>query len=134
MRGLLSIALTLSLLAPAATTLSLSLLGVSGARAQGFGSPSSTERYFDLEWTTEIRRGHPVVFGSLTNKYADSAANIQLLVEQLDASGRPTAKILGYVNGDVPGGARVYFEVPVPTADAKYRVTIQSYDWRLGWH
>lgn len=113
--------------------LALQSLAINAARGQDFGGGPVAERYFSLEWATaETRSGRPVVTGSLTNRYGYSAANIQLLVEQLDAAGQPIAKTLGYINGDVPAGARAYFQVSVPAAGATYRVTVQSYDWIMG--
>ena len=75
------------------------------------------------------RRGRPNVSGYIVNQYRARAENLRLRVEALDASGKPVATTHGYV-ANVPAGARVYFEVPVKERAPRYRVTIESWEWR----
>ena len=102
------------------------LLGLAGAAAAQFGD---ADRYFGLEWTGGERRGRPNVSGYIVNQYRARAENLRLRVEALDASGKPVATTHGYV-ANVPAGARVYFEVPVKERAPRYRVTIESWEWR----
>jgi hypothetical protein len=54
--------------------------------------------------------------------------NVRLRVEALDAAGAVTAAYIGYVNGFITPGSRVYFEVPVETKAPSYRVSVLSFD------
>jgi hypothetical protein len=114
---------------PAALRLAvvLSLLVVQGvALAQTVGDP---DRFFALEWGGGERRGRPNVNGYVVNNYRVRAANMRLLVEALDASGKAVDSTTGFV-ADVPPGARVYFEVSVKQKAPRYRVTITGWEWR----
>jgi hypothetical protein len=86
------------------------------------------ESYFKLEWQGDERRGRPIVSGYVTNQFGLGMRNVRLRVEALDAAGGVTASYIGYVNGYVNPGARVYFEVPVPAKAPNYRVTVLSFD------
>jgi hypothetical protein len=115
------------------TTIALVLLlclaaGGGAALAQGFGD---ADRFFGLEWAGGERRGRPNVNGYVVNNYRVRAANMRLLVESLDASGKATDTTSGLV-ADVPPGGRVYFEIGVKQKAARYRVTITGWDWREG--
>jgi len=102
----------------------------SGSAAQ---SPPSygtygVDSYFKVEWQADERRGKPIVNGYVTNQWGISTRNVRLRVEALDAAGSVTASYIGYVNGYVNPGSRVYFEVPVPAKAPNYRVTVLSFD------
>lgn len=99
--------------------------------AQNFGA-SPAERYFRLEWEVgQARDGRPTVSGQIYNSYGLWAGDVQVLVEALDASGRPVSRTIGY-GGEVPPNGRSYFWVPLPAAGATYRVTVQHFLWRGG--
>ena len=102
----------------------------SGSAAQ---SPPSygtygVDSYFKVEWQPDERRGKPMVSGYVTNQWGLVTRNVRLRVEALDAAGGVTASYIGYVNGYVTPGSRVYFEVPVPAKAPDYRVTVLSFD------
>ena len=110
-----------------ALLLLLCIVASAGAAvAQSFGD---ADRYFGLEWTGGERRGRPNVNGYVVNNYRVRAANMRLLVESLDASGKTIDTTSGSL-ADVPSGGRVYFEVPVKQKAPRYRVTITGWDWR----
>ena len=98
----------------------------------GQGAPSygiyGVDSYFKVEWQPDERRGKPMVSGYVTNQWGLGARNVRLRVEALDAAGGVTASYIGYVNGYVTPGSRVYFEVPVPAKAPDYRVTVLSFD------
>ena len=87
-----------------------------------------TDSYFKLEWQPDERRGKPFVSGYVTNEYGLAMRNVRLRVDALDAAGQPTATYIGYVNGYLTPGSRVYFEVPVAAKAPSYRVTVLSFD------
>ncbi|MFQ5946301.1 MAG: hypothetical protein ACE5NC_08640 [Anaerolineae bacterium] len=85
--------------------------------------------YSGLEW--EAGRGwreRPAVSRHIYNRSDQWATDIQLLVEELDTTGRVVGKTIGYVDRSVPVGDRTHFEVRVPTAVAMYRVTVHSFN------
>jgi hypothetical protein len=102
----------------------------SGSAAQGAPSYGiyGVESYFKVEWQPDERGGKPLVSGYVTNQWGLGARNVRLRVEALDAGGGVTATYIGYVNGYVTPGSRVYFEVPVPAKAPNYRVTVLSFD------
>ena len=84
--------------------------------------------YFKVEWQPDERRGKPLVSGYVGNQWGFPVRNVRLRVDALDGSGKVTATYIGYVDGVVIPGSRVYFEVPVPTSAPGYRVRLLSFD------
>ena len=99
--------------------------GPVGARAWASGvyAPETVDRYFKLEWGRSGRNVNGYVYNSGNRR----AANMILLVEGLDGSGKAVTKTTTWVR-DVPPNNRAFFEVAVPTA-AAYRVSVLSFDW-----
>ena len=87
-----------------------------------------TDSYFKVEWQPDERRGKPMVSGYVTNQWGLAARNVRLRVEAFDSAGNATATYIGYVNGILTPGSRVYFEVPVEAKAPSYRVTVLSFD------
>jgi len=91
---------------------------------------SSADTRLRLDWEAGTRRGRPVIQGYVYNDYGRAAVDVRLLVETLDASGAVTARTIGFVRGVVPFHDRTYFEVPLKTAGASYRVSLTAFEWR----
>jgi len=87
------------------------------------------DRYFPIDAQTETRSRGAVVAGYVRNEGGLGAKDVRLRVEQLDAGGQVVATSIGYVSGTLTPGRRVYFEVPVASAAATYRVSVLSFDW-----
>ena len=87
------------------------------------------ERYFTLQWEAADRHGRPMIRGSISNDFGVPAQKIRVLVDSLDAAGGVTAQTIGYVAGELNGGTRSYFEVPLPARAANYRVAIFQWEW-----
>jgi hypothetical protein len=109
--------------------------GATQSASSGAAAPSvpsygiyGVDSYFKVEWQPDERRGKPIVSGYVTNQWGISTKNVRLRVEALDAAGSVSASYIGYVNGYVLPGTRVYFEVPVPAKAPNYRVTVLSFD------
>ena len=98
--------------------------------AAALSESSSADRRLRLDWEAGTRRGRPVIQGYVYNDYLRAANNVRLLVEVLDASGAVSARTVGFVFGVVPLNDRTYFEVPLKTAGASYRVSITDFDWK----
>jgi hypothetical protein len=88
---------------------------------------AGADAYVTAEWQPDERRGRPVISGYVTNRHGLPLRNVRLWVESLDAGGRAATQI-GYVNGYVNPGSRVYFEVPLTAKAAGYRVSVLSFD------
>lgn len=107
------------------------VLGTGGAPAIAEMGPSGIDFRLRLDWEAGYTRGgQPVVTGYIYNDYGRSANNVRLLVESLDASGQVIDRAFGFVTGIVPVFNRNYFDVPLKTAGASYRVTVTSFEWR----
>ena len=74
------------------------------------------------------KRGANVVRGYIRNDLGFDAGSIKLLIEGLDAGGAVASTTVGYLPGLLPAFNRLYFEVPVKTPAASYRVRVASYE------
>jgi hypothetical protein len=122
MRGICAVGLSLAV-----------LLTESGAAAPVAATvvPSGFNEHVRLDWEAgKTRRGKPVIQGYVLNDYFLPAHNVILLVETLDSSGAVVTRTTGFVVGLVQSNDRGYFEVPLKTTGAAYRVTVTSLDWR----
>ena len=82
------------------------------------------------EWTVEsTRAGRAHVVGYLYNSNIKDAANVWLRVERVAADGSVSGTYRRRVVGDVLGGGRSVFDVPVGEAAATYRVMVETVDW-----
>ena len=110
------------------TLILLMLLGgTSAASAQNFGKAQET--YFRIESSAgQTRSGRPAISGYVYNDYGHFAAGVQILVEEVDASGRVTTAVYDRVGG-VPNFGRTYFEVPLRAAPGAYRVRVTAWEW-----
>jgi hypothetical protein len=109
------------------------LLGLPAeAEAQSI-TPDNAGRYFRIESQSgPDRRGQATVWGYIYNERGLGHARVRILVETLDASGRPIAREIDYVDNEIALFSRRYFEVNPKTPGASYRVTVYSGDWTRG--
>jgi hypothetical protein len=118
-------------------------LAIAVILALGIGSPtrpaaalsaaSSVDARIRLDWQVGSGRGgRPVIQGYVFNDYGRPATDVHLLVETLDASGAVIGRTIGFVHGVVQFNDRVYFEVPIKTPGASYRVSVTALDWKGG--
>ncbi len=109
--------------------LALAAVGVETAKAQM--ASRTPESYLRVESTVEpSKSGRQRITGYVYNERDLRAANVQLLVEALDASGQVVGSTPAWVYGEVPPRNRSYFEVPLSLSGSSYRVTVRSVDWR----
>jgi hypothetical protein len=85
------------------------------------------EQHFSVSWDAIQRRGRLEVEGYVDNRSPYRVGNLRVLVDSLDDTGRIVDQRLSWVLGEVGGGSRLYFEVPVTPA-ASYRVRVFAYD------
>ena len=100
--------------------------------AAAIGAASSVDARIRLDWEVGTRHGRPVIQGYVYNDYLRAAFNVRLQVEALDASGAVIAREVGFVRGVVAFNDRTYFEVPIKTPGAAFRVSVTAFDWRDG--
>ena len=91
-------------------------------------------QYFRLEsHPDKDKKGRDIIWGYIYNTRGKGNARMRLLIETLDASGKPVASQIAYVDEDIPIYNRAYFETRVNQPGPSYRVTMHSGDWtRLG--
>lgn len=100
---------------------------IAAAKAENSAIGAESQFHFQLEEAQRSHRGQAVE-GYLYNSLPWRITNVRLRVESLDGSGRVTGEASGWVVGDVKGGGRGYFFVPVVSPAANYRATVQSFD------
>ena len=92
--------------------------------------------WFRLDWAVEPEsKGARRITGYVHNDYGESASEVLLLTQALDASGAVVHQRIEWVMGKVPPLSRTWFEVRnLPPAD-RYRVTVWrfSLDQAGGW-
>jgi len=94
--------------------------------AQGGAMTTTTDQYFRVEATAGTdRKGRPTVWGYVYSLSGRGGGRPRLLLETLDAAGKPIAQQLVYVDEDFASG-RVYWEARPNTPGAAYRATVQS--------
>jgi hypothetical protein len=94
-------------------------------QAQG-AMTTTTDQYFRVEATPGTdRKGRPTVWGNVYSLSGRGGGRPRLLLETLDAAGKPVAQQLVYVDSDFAGG-RVYWEARPNTPGPAYRATVQS--------
>jgi hypothetical protein len=76
----------------------------------------------------QSKKGSSIVWGYLYNDGAGGVGNPRLLVETLDAQGQVIGQAQGEALGSVLSRDRLYFEVPIKTTGASYRVRVLSWD------
>ncbi len=104
------------------------ILFADGASAQNFAK-SSLQESFRFDWAVEQSGRAPVMKGYIYNSNGARAVNVRVLAVELDAAGQSVKQTASWVPSGIPGNGRAYFEVPVGRADAKYRVSLESFDW-----
>jgi hypothetical protein len=76
----------------------------------------------------QSKKGGPMVWGYLSNDGGGGVGNPRLLVETLDAQGQVIGQAQGKALGSLLARDRLYFEVPIQTTGASYRVRVLSWD------
>lgn len=87
------------------------------------------EQFFKLTWTVGEYRGQPVVSGKIYNNWGFAAANVRLLVDELDANGQIMDQRVGWLGFTLTPGTTAPFEIPVAHRTPNYRVSVFAFDW-----
>jgi hypothetical protein len=87
---------------------------------------------FRLEWQLIDRNGRALIVGRIYNVSFYGVSRIQLLVDQLDASGRAVAQQIAWLGFSLQPGESGFFDVSVPNRDGKYDVRVYAFDRKFG--
>ena len=87
------------------------------------------ERYFKLTWTVGTSKGQPVVSGRIYNDWGFAAANVRLLVDELDATGQIVDQRVAWLGFTLTPGTTAPFEIAVAHPTPNYRVSVFAFDW-----
>lgn len=87
------------------------------------------EQFFTLTWTVSENKGRPVVHGRIHNNWNFAAANVRLLVDELDASGAVVDQKVGWLGFMLTPGTTAPFEIPVSRSTPNHRVSVFAFDW-----
>ena len=87
------------------------------------------EQFFKLNWSVGERKGKPLVTGTIYNNWGFAAANVRLLVDELDANGQIVEQRVGWLGFMLTPGTTAPFEVPVVHATPNHRVSVFAFDW-----
>lgn len=109
-----------------AVAVGLAILGARGAAAQSFGSGRPEDRYFGVD--VSLRDGGSAAEGYVTNRYDNYALRVGLVLEPVDAAGRPLGPVRRDVR-DVPARHRAYFRTRLPATAASIRGHVESFEW-----
>ena len=101
---------------------------VAGCARGGDAPPPGSAPQFHLDWQTASEPRGAVVRGQLINAHAVPARDIHLLVEGLDAGGNVVTMSTTVLRRIVLSGERAPFDVLVPGAADRYRVSVVSFD------
>lgn len=108
--------------------LALGLVALQARRtdAQGFGGGRPEDRYFSVD--ASLRDGGSVAEGYVNNRYDQYAQRLGLVLEPLDATGRPLGSVRTIVP-DVPPRFHSYFRTRLPAPAAGIRGWVEYFEW-----
>ena len=93
---------------------------------------SDWQQVFRLSWEVTERYRRPRLIGKIHNVSFFGTSQIQLLVEQLDPSGRPLSQEVAWLGFRINPGDSAYFDLPAAERAAPYRVRVYAFDRKFG--
>jgi hypothetical protein len=86
------------------------------------------DRLFRVEWTAGASgQGQTRIIGYVYNESDHDAANVQLRISALDASGRTVRSVIKPMGDPVPAAGRAFFDLQVPNTSPSYQVEVESF-------
>ena len=93
---------------------------------------SAEEQFFRIEWQLVRVDGRPpAIVGSVTNHYSFPVQRVRVQAQIVDDAGQVTHEMLGTI-ADIPAGGRERFRLQLPTAGARYMMTVHSFEFGAG--
>src|SRR5439155_7358903 len=97
-------------------------------------SPRLADRLFRVEWTAGASgQSQTRIVGYVYNDSDHDAANVQLLISELDASGRTVRSVIKPMGDPVPAAGRAFFDLQVPNTSPSYQVEVESFGFMDDW-
>ncbi len=91
-------------------------------------SPRLADRLFRVEWTAGASgQGQTRIIGYVYNESEHDAANVQLRISDLDASGHTVRSVIKPMGDPIPAAGRVFFDLQVAGTSPSYRVAVESF-------
>jgi hypothetical protein len=90
------------------------------------------EQVFRLDWKLSEQNGQGLIAGKIYNISFYGTSRIQLLVDQLDASGRTVSQRIAWLGFSLKPGDSAFFDVSVPDGSAAYRVRVFAFNRKFG--
>ncbi len=92
------------------------------------------DRLFRVEWTAGASgQGQTRIIGYVYNESDHDAANVQLRISALDASGRTVRSVIKPMGDPVPAAGRAFFDLQVPNTSPSYQVEVESFGFMDDW-
>ena len=86
------------------------------------------DRLFRVEWTAGASgQSQTQIIGYVYNESEHDAANVQLRISALDASGRTVRSVIKPMGDPVPAAGRAFFDLQVPKTSPSYQVEVESF-------
>ena len=86
------------------------------------------DRLFRVEWTAgATSQGQTRIIGYVYNESEHDAANVQLRISDVDASGRTVSYVIKPMGEPIPAAGRVSFDLQVAGTSPSYRVAVESF-------
>ena len=90
--------------------------------------PRLADRLFRVEWTAGASsQDQTRIVGYVYNESEHDAANVQLRISELDASGRTVRTVIKPIGEPVPAAGRVFFDLQVAGTSPSYQVAVESF-------
>jgi hypothetical protein len=93
---------------------------------------SDWPQVFRLRWEVGERYRKPRLFGKIENVSFYGTNQIQLLVERLDAGGRPVSQEVVWLGFKLNPSDSGWFDVAVPERGATYRIRVYAFARKFG--
>ena len=88
------------------------------------------DRLFRVEWTAGASgQGQTRIIGYVYNESDHDAANVQLRISALDASGRTVRSVIKPIGDPVPAKGRAFFDLQVPNTSPSYQLEVESFGY-----
>jgi hypothetical protein len=91
-------------------------------------SPRLADRLFRVEWTAGASsQGQTRIIGYVYNESEHDAANVELRISDLDASGHTVRSVIKPIGDPIPAAGRVFFDLEVAGTSPSYQIAVESF-------
>src|SRR6267378_2545009 len=88
-------------------------------------SPRLSDRLFRVEWTAGASgQGQTRIIGYVYNESEHDAANVELRISDLDASGHTVRSVIKPIGEPIPAAGRAFFDLEVAGTSPSYQIAV----------